>query len=147
MEIIVFILLAGVWAAFLLPSFFDHRRQTPRAATRDYARSKQLLASVSTSSPIGPGYVQRHARARRKRTLLALAGAAAATLVLAVVTGSVIWLGVTIAIDVAVGVYITMLLMIAQRSAAATSVVHLPVVEEPQPEPLEETLTVRVIAG
>ena len=41
MGIIFFILIAGAWAAFLLPSFFDHRRENPRATTRAFARSKE----------------------------------------------------------------------------------------------------------
>ena len=61
MAIVLFILIAGLWAAFLLPSFFDHRSQTPRSTTRDFARTKQLLAAVSASdpprSPLRPGRV------------------------------------------------------------------------------------------
>ena len=48
MEILAFILIAFIWAAFLLPSFFESRRRAPINATRDFARSTALLASVAT---------------------------------------------------------------------------------------------------
>ena len=151
MEIIVFILLAGVWAAFLLPSFFEHRRHSPGAATRDFARSKELLASVSAATPYGNTYARRHAQARRRRFVIGLLVAAATTLVIAIMTGSVYWLAASVVIDVTIGGYVTMLLSIRQRGTQRGSVVRLPVaVPEVLPArsaELEETPTVRVIAG
>lgn len=149
MEIIVFILLAGVWAAFLLPSFFDHRRQTPRATTRDFARTKQLLATVSSAS-YGEHYTRRHRMARRRQLMFILVLGAVASLVVATVTGSMLWLGVAIAFDVAIAGYVTALLLLRQqeRVRAGRSVVPLPVSYDSAPEPaFEETPTVRVIAG
>lgn len=152
MEIIVFILLAGVWAAFLLPSFFDHRRQTPRATTRDFARSKQLLASVSSAS-YDEHYTRRHQMARRRQLMFILALGAVATLIVATITGSMIWLGVTVAFDVAIAAYVTTLLLLRQQQWVrdSRSVLQIPVAYEPAPEPdveiFQETPTVRVIAG
>ena len=153
MEIIVFILLAGVWAAFLLPSFFDHRRQTPRASTRDFARSTAKLASVSTRTYDGAGSAG-SAHAKRRNILIGLGFGAAASLVVAVVTGNVGWLVVAIVFDVLIAVYIGMVLHMRQQGAMArATVVPLRVPEESpalrivEPEAEEEPATVRVIAG
>lgn len=156
MLIVLFILIAGLWAAFLLPSFFDHRNQTPKSTTRDFARTKQLLATVSASDPSGEDYVRRHAQVRRTRLLMGLGIAAVVTLVVATWTGSVPWLYASIAIDVAIALYITVLLtMKQQRYAPRAQVVRIapptpqPVYLEQPAEPAAEvqTQTVRVIAG
>lgn len=153
MEIIVFILLAGVWAAFLLPSFFDSRRHTPKAATRDFARSTAMLASVS-AQPYGALYAKRQAAIRRRNTLVALGIGAAATLALAVWTGSVFWLGVAIGFDVLIGLYVTLMLQMQQQAAVARAqVVRIPTPYQQaeqsvvEPEVADAPPTVRVIAG
>ena len=83
MLIVLFILIAGLWAAFLLPSFFDHRNQTPKSTTKDFARTKQLLAAVSASDPTSEAYVRKHAQVRRTRVLIGLGITAFATLAVA----------------------------------------------------------------
>jgi Flp pilus assembly protein TadB len=153
LEIIVFILLAGVWAAFLLPSFFDHRRQTPQASTRDFARSTAKLASVSARTNDG-GMSTSRAHAKRRNILIALGIGAAATLVAAVLTGSVVWLAVAIVFDILIAVYVGLLLYIKeQRAVARATVVPIRAVEETpalrivEPAVEETPATVRVIAG
>ncbi len=157
MAIVLFILIAGLWAAFLLPSFFDHRSQTPRSTTRDFARTKQLLAAVSASQPDTEAYVRRHVQRRRTRVLVGLGATALVTLVVATWTGSVPWLWASIAVDVAIAGYVTMLLAVKRQArvpraavvpmpAQGTPVVA-PVAAVPEPEPFEESQTVRVIAG
>jgi hypothetical protein len=152
LEIIVFILLAGVWAAFLLPSFFDSRRHTPRAATRDFARSTAMLASVS-AQPYGALHAKRQAAIRRRNSLVGLGIAAASTLAVAVWTGSVFWLGVTIACDVLIGLYVTLMLQNQQAAIARAQVVRIPRAprqadhEVVEPEVADAPPTVRVIAG
>lgn len=155
MPIVLFILIAGLWAAFLLPSFFDQRNQTPRSTTRDFARTKQLLATVSASQPDTEQYMRRHVQRRRTRVLVGLVITALATLVVATWTGDVPWLWATIAIDVAIAGYVTMLLAIKrQGTVPRASVVPIaaqppvPVAPAPaEPARAEETPTVRVIAG
>ncbi len=151
MEIIVFILLAGVWAAFLLPSFFEHRRQTPRAATRDFARSKELLASVSTATPDGGAYARRHAQARRRRFLIGMFVAAVTTLVIAVITGSVYWLAASLVIDVAIGAVVGVLIHVQNTGARGFSVIPFTQpttqVDTPTLGTVEDIPSVRVIAG
>ena len=156
MAIVLFILIAGLWAAFLLPSFFDHRNQTPRSTTRDFARTKQLLATVSASQPDTDAYVRRHVQRRRTRVLVGLAITALVTLVVATWTGSVAWLWATIAVDIAIALYVTMLLTVKRQgtvpraavvpiAAPQPAVAQAPAVAEP--ERYEEFQTVRVIAG
>ena len=159
MAIVLFILIAGLWAAFLLPSFFDHRSQTPRSTTKDFARTKQLLASVSASQPDSEAYVRRHTQKRRTRVLVGLGVTALVTLVVATWTGSIAWLWATIAVDVVIAGYVTLLLTLkrqrAMPKATVTSIAPaqrpatvVPVMSpEPQPVEYEESQTVRVIAG
>ncbi|MGI9666422.1 MAG: hypothetical protein ACR2N2_04865 [Acidimicrobiia bacterium] len=157
MAIVLFILIAGLWAAFLLPSFFDHRSQNPRSTTRDFARTRQLLATVSASDPASADYVRRHTQVRRTRILIGLGVAAAVTLGVATWTGSVAWLWAAIAIDVIIALYVTSLLhMKRQRYAPRAQVVPIASqtatpsarpAEIPAAQELPETSTVRVIAG
>ena len=154
MGIIFFILIAGAWAAFLLPSFFDHRRENPKATTRAFARSKEKLASVTTSQVGSPAYAQQHAQRRRQRIFLVLLFAALATLVIAVLQSSTLWLAITIIVDMAVGGYVAMILTAKQPKAVRRA----PVVPIQTSVPAAPTTaadlnvdsaspTVRVIAG
>lgn len=154
MEIIFFILIAGAWAAFLLPSFFDHRHENPRATTRAFARSKEKLAHVTVAQVGSPAYTRHHAQMRRQRIFVALLVTALVTLVIAVLRSSVLWLAVTIAVDLAAGAYVAMLLAAKQPNRVRRA----PVVPMPAPVPTESASavdvelggaapTVRVIAG
>lgn len=156
MAIVLFILIAGLWAAFLLPSFFDHRSRAPKNTTRDFARSRALLAHASMSQPDTDSYVRRHTQTRRQQVLIGLGVAAVSTLVFATWTGSTAWLFVNIAINVSIAAYVTMLLTVKQRRAMQRQVVT-PIAQAPQrqiaPAPVQdayatdEAKTVRVIAG
>jgi hypothetical protein len=152
---VVAILIAGLWAAFLLPSFFDHRSRAPKTTTRDFARTKRLLEQVSTADPDGEAYVRHHNQIRRQRILLGLGATAIITLAVATWMGSVAWLWLTIAIDIAIAVYVTGLLyMKSERMAPKATVVPIESVQaspsqaaSDSPPAYEETPTVRVIAG
>lgn len=152
---VVAILIAGLWAAFLLPSFFDHRSRAPKTTTRDFARTKRLLQQVASAQPDGEAYVRHHAQMKRQRILIGLVTTAFLTLVVATWTGMVAWLWLTIGLDVAFASYVTLLLHTKQqRSVPRATVVPIdsaqpvvaPGVLTAVPE-YEETLTVRVIAG
>jgi len=159
MLIVLFILIAGLWAAFLLPSFFDHRNQTPKSTTKDFARTKQLLAAVSASDPTSEAYVRKHAQVRRTRVLIGLGITAFATLAVATWTGSVAWLYAAIAVDVSIAVYVTVLLQLKQqrfapRAQVVSIVQAVPQVQQSEPQVVDqpqdefaESKTVRVIAG
>jgi hypothetical protein len=155
MAIVLFILIAGLWAAFLLPSFFDHRKRNPRSTTRDFARTKQLLATVSASRPDTEAYVRRHTQIRRTRVLVVLGVGALLTLVVATWTGSIAWLWAAVAFDVAIAGYVTLLLTMKRQSAMPhAQVVPITAVSaEPTAaagdtaEGDMESKTVRVVAG
>ena len=152
---VVAILIAGLWAAFLLPSFFDHRSRAPKTTTRDFARTRRLLEQVATADPDGEDYVRHHAQLKRQRILVALVITAFLSLGVATWMGSIAWLWLTIALDVAVAVYVTGLLYLKQqRLVPRATVVPIGAVQRPAavaavPDiPVyEETPTVRVIAG
>ncbi len=157
MAIVLFILIAGLWAAFLLPSFFDHRNSAPRSTTRDFARTRKKLAEVAMAHPDSDVYMRRHTQYRRQRILIGLAVASLSTLVIATWTGSVAWLTVNIAIDVSIAAYVTILLTLKkQRLVPSAQVVQISV-QAPAQEPARLTAvpdqayadsqTVRVIAG
>ena len=143
MEIFVFLLIGGIWAAFLLPAFFDSRRRSPLSTTRNFARSKDLLASVSATN--GQALkAKRRAGVRRRRVLTMLSLGALGSLAFAVWQSSFTWLVAAIGFDVALAAYITVLLhMRATRDGYTPVVSVLPV------EPVVDAQhhTVRVVAG
>jgi Flp pilus assembly protein TadB len=157
MAIVLFILIAGLWAAFLLPAFFDHRSNAPKSTTRDFARTREKLAEVSTAQPDSDAYVRRHVQRKQQQVLMALGATFVVTLAYATWSGTVMWLYINIAVAVVIAGYITMLLTLkARRSMPRAQVVnistapHAPapanVGQPPVPE-YEEIRTVRVIAG
>jgi predicted small integral membrane protein len=154
MGIIFFILIAGAWAAFLLPSFFDHRRENPKATTRAFARSKEKLANVTTAQVGSPAYARHHAQMRRQRIFIALLVTALVSLAIAVLRTSITWLAITIVVDMAVGGYVAMILAAREpRTVRRAQVVQIPTSIAAVPTTathldLEEAPpTVRVIAG
>ncbi|MEN8041651.1 MAG: hypothetical protein ABFR95_09130 [Actinomycetota bacterium] len=150
---VVPILIAGLWAAFLLPSFFDHRSRAPKTTTRDFARTKRVLEQVSTAQVDSQEYVRYHAQLKRQRVLIGLGATALFTLVVATLTGSMAWLWLTIALDVAFAGYVGLLLYAKQqRLVPRAAVVPIEDAQPAQPAlavvpEYEESPTVRVIAG
>ncbi len=143
MEIFAFLLIGGIWAAFLLPSFFESRRRAPLSTTRNFARSKDLLASVSATN--GQALkARRRAATRRQRAVTLLSLGAVGSLAVAVLQSSFIWLLGAIAFDIALAGYITLLLHMRaarERSAPVVSLMSVDAVEDVQHH------TVRVVAG
>lgn len=150
MPLLVFLLIGAVWAAFLLPSFFESRRRAPITATRSFQRSNELLATVATTN--GQQLMARRRQADRRRILLlTLSSGALITLAVALLTGSTFWLGVTIVFDLAIGAYVMLLLMLRQRTLAVAMAPRIGAVEAPAPAELRreatQPATVRVVAG
>ena len=143
MEIFAFLLIGGIWAAFLLPSFFESRRRAPLSTTRNFARSKDLLASVSGANA-AHFKARRIAANRRRRVLVILSVGALGSLAVAVLQESVVWLGATIAFDLALAAYITLLVQIRSNTARSASVLSLVAVESAEDV---QHHTVRVVAG
>ncbi len=150
MPLLVFLLIGAVWAAFLLPSFFESRRRAPMTATRSFQRSNELLATVATTN--GQQLMARRRQADRRRIfLMTLSAGAVITLAVALLTGSTFWLGATIIFDLAIGAYVMLLLMLRQRNLAVAMAPRIGAVEAPASAELRregnQPATVRVVAG
>ncbi len=113
MEIILFILLVGVWAAFVLPSFVNSRRET-NVTDRQTGDTSQRVP-VRSEAPSA----RERVLARRRNALVGLGFAAVATLVLAILTGSVFVLMLSLLVDVALAAYIAVLLQIKQSQTSS----------------------------
>lgn len=144
MEIFAFILIGGIWAAFLLPSFFASRKRAPRFSTRSFARDNALLGSVATSSTAEVA-ARRRASSRRQRTLMLLILGAVVTLVLAIMQNSLPLLGVSILFDLSIAGFVTMLLYHKRRKTLPPPTPVVAIEEASGPDPQRHT--VRVVAG
>lgn len=142
MEIIAFVLIACIWAAFLLPSFFESRRAAPLSTTRSFAKSTALLGTVASSTGTEL-MARRRARERRRRVLIALAAGALISLAVAIMRSSVLWLGLTLTFDLAIAAYVTLLLQTKQQIVPAVVPLAAPTLVEEEPQ----RHTVRVVAG
>ncbi len=149
MQLIGFIVIGLLWAAFLLPSFFENRRKAPIASTRSFARSTALLATVASSSAAEVA-ARRQATQRRLRVLVALAGGAFVTLAVAIWQSSVVWLGFSLGFDLGLAVFVAMLVQAKQRRyLTAQTTVTLPAAQAEDPAPVRDPQrhTVRVVAS
>jgi hypothetical protein len=129
--IIVIFVLAGVWAAFLLPSVFTGRKDRPTESAREFTQLSARLSAVGKGTTIEPMLTRRRVLARRRRALLFLSLLAVGTLAIAIWRSSTVLLIAHIAIDGVIAWYLAMLVQIRQRREA-TFVVDLR--EEEQPE-------------
>jgi hypothetical protein len=147
MEILAFLIIVGVWMVFLLPSFFENQRSASLSSTRSFARSNDLLASVALHSA-EEVRAANWARRRRRRTVAFLSTGALGSLAAAVLTGSVIWLGVTIAFDILLAAFVTALLQAkAARFAAVAPVVRLETGTSEDLTEVEVLPSIRIVAG
>jgi len=129
-------LLAGVWAALLIPSLVTSRREAPINTTENFARSTAKLAAVrAVNAETQAG--RSRSKARRRQILIGLGVLAVATLGMALYTSSWVWLSTSLIVDAVLAAYIALLLQVKQQShAVATS--------ESEPAAQSE---VRVVAG
>lgn len=147
MEIYVFLIIGGVWAVFLLPSFFENQKSASMSSTRSFARNKDLLASVALQSTETVRAVS-VARRRRRRSVAMLGTGALGSLTIAVLTGSAVWLGVTILFDILLAGFVTALLQAkVARFVPVANVVPIDLTGQPDASELEAMPTVRIVAG
>ena len=147
MEIVAFIIIGGVWAVFLLPSFFDGQKSASMRSTRNYARNNDLLASVALRSAEEVRAVS-VARRRRRRTVALLGSGALGSLGAAVITGSTLWLGVTLGFDVLLAGFVTALLQTkAARFQQVAPVVPIAAADDKPSTELEVMRTVRIVGA
>ena len=142
MEIVLFILLAAVWAVFLIPSFFNSRKEAPINSTQDFARNAARLNAVRVSAVEPSVARRRRTLARRRRALLLLITAAIGSLAAAIWTGGVALLGVNLAVDMALAAYVAILFQVKQQPAPRSVVIPMH-----QDDAAEEQAQIRVVAG
>jgi hypothetical protein len=138
--VIIIFVLAGVWAAFLLPSVFTSRRDRPTESAREFMRLSARLTAVGSGTTIEPLLTRRRVLARRRRTLVVLAFLAVGTLAVAILRGSTTLLIAHIAIDGVIAWYLAMLVQIRQRRESSF------VVDLRQEEETDAETPVRVLA-
>jgi len=147
MEILAFLIIGGVWAVFLLPNFFESQGRASMSSTRKFARNNDLLASVALQSTEAVR-ASSVARRRRRRSVALLGSGALGSLAAAVLTGSTLWLGVTIMFDILLAGFVTALLQ--AKVARFTPVASVVPIDLAGPEPsaeIEVMGTVRIVAG
>lgn len=122
--VVVLVVLGGLWAALLLPSFLDSRHDAPLTSTKSFDRRLAKLASMRSDSADPTQLKRQRLVARRRRVMVGLIGAAAVTLVAAIFVGSIPLLLLSLAFD---GMFVAYL-------AALHSAEH-----RPQVAPLPDT--------
>ena len=148
MEILAFLIIAGVWAVFLLPAFFESSKSASLRSTRSFARNNDLLASV-TRQTTQQVIAVNSARRRRRRSVAMLGSGALGSLGAAVITGSLLWLGITIVFDILLAGFVVALLQakaVRFRPVAAVGPIDLaePVEEYPG---IEIVPTIRIVGA
>lgn len=123
--VILLLLVAGVWAFFLLPSLFSARRDAPVSTTQQFSRLTARLESVQRAVAGHTGPSRRMVLARRKRTLLLLLLLAVVTVGLALWLNSLILLGLHLLIDALTAWYVVRLVQIRQRRQMASGLIDL----------------------
>ena len=129
LAILITLIIAGAWAAYLLPSVFSSRRNAPLHSTQEFNQLTARLASVHGHTVETADLARRRVLARRRRMLVGLGLAAATSLAAAIWQGSSLLLITHIAIDAIAAWYVAMLLQIKQRRPTPT-LVDLRAVEE-----------------
>lgn len=115
--LVVLVVLGGLWAALLLPSFLDSRHDAPLTSTKSFDRRLAKLAALR-SDALDPIELKRQQlAARRRRVMVGLLGAALVTLVAAIGTGSVPLLLLSLALDGMFVAYLAALNAIRHRPA------------------------------
>ena len=131
-----FLLIAGVWAAFLLPMAMANRKSSPLSSTEEFSKLTEQLGKARTVSTDAPevaavyeayaaGIGRERVLTRRRRMLVALIGAVIVTLIGAIAFGNVQLLLLNLLADAGLIWYVVMLLQIKARQAEAATVVDI----------------------
>jgi len=141
--IVALLVVAAVWAVFLLPVVFSDRRGATLSSTEEFDRWTHSMANVQkhTAADLAAGS-RDVIRARRRRTLVALIGLTAAGFVLAWRLSSLEWLLVALFFVSLIGLYVAALSQMKRQRDQRLKTAHV----SERPTEWEEP-QVRVIAN
>jgi len=141
--IIALLVVAAVWAVFLLPVVFSDRRGTTLSSTEEFDRWTHSMANVQKHTAADLAASSRDViRSRRRRTLIALVGLAGAGFALAWRLSSLEWLLVALFFTSLIGLYIAVLAQMKRQRDQRLKTAHV----SERPTEWEEP-QVRVIAN
>jgi len=141
--IVALLVVAAVWAVFLLPVVFSDRRGATLSSTEEFDRWTHSMANVQKHTAADLAASSRDViRTRRRRTLIALVGLAVVGFVLAWRLSSVEWLLVAMFFASLIGLYIAVLTQMKRRRDQRLKTAHV----SERPTEWEEP-QVRVIAN
>ena len=116
-------------------------------STRSFARNNDLLASVALHSA-EEVRASRVAKRRRRRTVSVLGTGALGSLAAAVMTGSTLWLGVTIVFDILLAGFVTALLQAkADRFRTVAPVVPIDLTGQEDLSEVEVVRSIRIVGA
>ncbi len=121
--LVVIVVLGGLWAALLLPSFLDSRHDAPLTSTKTFDRRIAKLASLRPEAIEPRQLARQRVIAKRRRVMMSLLGAAIVTLVGAIWVGSIPLLLVSLAFD---GLFLVYLLALNQLEHRAKVLPRIP---------------------
>lgn len=135
--IVGLLVIAGIWAVYLLPVVFGERKSTPLSSTEEFDRWSHSMANVQRHSVAELARSSRErVRARRRRTLITLGVLIVGSLVQAWRAGSLPWLLTGLFFVSLAFLYLTLLAQMRQRRNERLKITHvaerIPEWEEPQ---------------
>lgn len=141
--IVGLLVIAAVWAVYLLPVVFSDRKGTTMGSTEEFDRWSHSVANVQKHTAADLAASHRDViRTRRRRTLAVLVGLVVASFGLAWYLGSLPWLLAGLFFGSLIGLYLAVLAQMKQRRAQRLKVTHV----SERPAEWEEP-QVRVIAN
>lgn len=141
--IVGLLVIAAVWAVYLLPVVFSDRRGTTMSSTEEFDRWSHSIANVQKHTAADLAASSREMiRSRRRRTLATLSGLTAFSLAMAWVQSSVPWLLIGLFFGSLIGLYLAVLAQMKQKREQRLKLTHV----AERPTEWEEP-QVRVIAN
>ena len=141
--IVGLLVIAAVWAVYLLPVVFSDRRGTTMNSTEEFDRWTHSMANVQRHTAADLASSSKDlVRTRRRRTLAILGILAVGSFALAWTQGSVPWLLVGLFFGSLIGLYLAVLAQMKQKRQQRLKVTHV----AERPTEWEEP-QVRVIAN
>jgi len=124
--IVGLLVIAGIWAVYLLPVVFGERHTTPLSSTEEFDRWSHSMANVQRHSVAELAQSSREQiRARRRRTLITLGVMTIGSLGAAWRMSSLPWLLVGLFFVALIFLYVSLLAQMKQRRDERLKVTHV----------------------